>query len=268
MPAGGFTTVFTIVLENTDYMSIVGSANAPFINSLIAQYGLATNYMDSKSHPSLPNYLYMVSGATQYPGIFDVDPTASPFPVAADNLGNQLTMAGIPWRSYQESAGGSCVLSAMGTYAPKHDPFLYFQNIQNDMTGCAKVNVDYTSFAADLSAGTYRYMWITPNLNDDGHDTNLQTADTWCSTAIPTIMSSATFKAGGVLFLTWDEGEGLIGTTDHVPMIIVSPRIKSPGYQSAVAYDHARLLPTEETILGLRKIGAAETAMQMMALSK
>ena len=37
-------TVFTIVLENHDYKEIVGSANAPYINSLIAMGALATNY--------------------------------------------------------------------------------------------------------------------------------------------------------------------------------------------------------------------------------
>src|SRR5262245_59552034 len=68
----GFTTIFTILLENHDYNEIVGSADAPYINSLIAMGGLATNYMDSGTHPSLPNYLYLISGDTQYPGIIDV----------------------------------------------------------------------------------------------------------------------------------------------------------------------------------------------------
>src|SRR5512135_2884511 len=48
-------TIFTIVLENHDYAEIVGSSNAPYINSLIAQGGLATKYKDT-AHPSLPNY--------------------------------------------------------------------------------------------------------------------------------------------------------------------------------------------------------------------
>ena len=256
--APALTTVFTIVLENTDYASIIGSANAPYLNGLIAQNGLATNYMDSGSHPSLPNYLYMVSGNTQYPGILDLDPTQSPFPVAGDNLGNQLTVANIPWRSYQESSGTPCLLSGSGTYAPKHDPFLYFSDNRGSANSlCAATNVDYSSFAADLAAGTYRYMWITPNLNDDGHDTNLQTADTWASTEIPKILASTAYKNGGVLFITWDEGEGTFGTTDHVPMIIVSPRIKSAGFKSAVAYTHASYLATVETIFGLPLLGAA-----------
>src|SRR6185369_10224729 len=88
------STVFTILLENHDYNEIVGSANAPYINSLITSYGLATNYRDANIHPSLPNYLTMVSGDPQYIGIIDVDPTSFGFPKNAQNLGTQLQAAG------------------------------------------------------------------------------------------------------------------------------------------------------------------------------
>jgi hypothetical protein len=42
----------------------------------------------------------MASGATQYIGIVDLDPTFFPFPVDGDNLGTQLTTANVAWRSY------------------------------------------------------------------------------------------------------------------------------------------------------------------------
>jgi hypothetical protein len=175
LPGAPSGTIFTIVLENQDYADIVGSPNAPYINSLIDKYGLATNYMDSGVHPSLPNYLTMISGAPQYRGQRDLDPTQSPFPVNQPNLGAQLQAAGIKWRSYQESMGAPCQLAVSGEYAPKHDPFLYFTNIQSAAGGlCANTNVDYGSFASDLASGAYRYMWITPNLTDDGHNPEQQ----------------------------------------------------------------------------------------------
>jgi phospholipase C len=274
-------TVFTILLENHDYNEVVGSANAPYINSLIAQYGLATNYMDSGTHPSLPNYLYLISGATQYPGIVDLDPmTFLVFPVNADNLGNQLQGASIKWRSYQESMGTPCVLTSPApaanghTFACKHDPFLYFTNIQNGPNNlCATTNVDYSSFAADLAGGTYRYMWITPDLLDDGHDPNatpqdiitgLTDSDTWLSQNVPPILASAAFQQGGVLFITWDEAEGRNGDSgDQVPMIVVTPGIPHAGYTSNVAYTHANYLATVEDIFGLPRLGAAVGAASM-----
>ena len=68
--------VAVIVLENHSYGAndvgilgdtkryIVGNPDAPYINdTLIPQGTLFTNYY-ATSHPSLPNYLQMVAGAT------------------------------------------------------------------------------------------------------------------------------------------------------------------------------------------------------------
>ena len=267
-------TVFTIVMENHNYNEIVGSANAPYFNQLIAEYGLATNYNDSLTHPSLPNYLDLISGDTQYPGIVDLLPTNFPFPVAKDNLGTQLEAAKIPWRSYQESMTTPCNLANNGPYAPKHDPFLYFTDMQNKAL-CEQRNVDYTQFAADLASGTYRYMWITPNLTSDGHDPGndpvaaMKACDAWAAAHIPDILASAPFKANGVLFITWDEGESLNGQPrDQVPMIVVSPRIKSAGYKSSTQYTHASYLATVEDLFGLPRLATVTSTPSMLEFLK
>jgi len=265
-------TVFTILLENHDYAEIIGSANAPYVNSLLAQGGLATNYKDT-NHPSLPNYLHMISGADQYPGIIDVDPTTGPyFPANQPNLGTQLEAAGIKWRAYDESMGTPCKLTGSGTYAPKHDPFLYFVDQQMGANNlCATTNVDYSNFAADLATNTYRFMWITPNLTDDGHDPAnnptmaLKTSDTWLSNEVPKILASAAFQAGGVLFITWDEAEGRNGNDkDKIPMIILSPRIKTAGMTSAAAYTHSSYTATIEDLFGMPRLATVTSSPAMM----
>ncbi len=48
--------VFVIMMENTGYDSLVGNPNAPWINSAIAKYGVATSYF-GVYHPSQPNYI-------------------------------------------------------------------------------------------------------------------------------------------------------------------------------------------------------------------
>jgi hypothetical protein len=269
-------TLFTIVLENHDYAEIVGSSHAPYINALIALGGLATNYKDT-GHPSLPNYLHMVSGDNQYPGVVDLDPTTPPyFPAAAQNLGTQLEAAGLAWRSYQESMGTACKLSASGSYAPKHDGFLYFTDQQTGANHlCADTNVDYAMFEADLATGAYRYMWITPNLTSDGHDpstdpvTGLVDSDTWLSHQVPKILASAAYQAGGVLFITWDEAEGRNGDDpDRIPMIILSPRLKMPGMTSATAYTHSSYLATVEDLLGLPRLPTVASAPNLLEFLK
>jgi hypothetical protein len=267
----GKGTVFTIVLENHDFDEIVGSSNAPYLNSLIAMGALATNYKDT-IHPSLGNYLHMVSGANQYPGIVDVGPTQFPyFPADAQHIGSQLQAANIKWRAYMESMGSACNLSDNGKYAPKHNPFVYFKDIQNNSALCAEVDVDYTKFDADLAGNEYRYMWITPNLDSDGHDPGgdpaqaLRNSDTWMSHEVPKILASDGFKNNGVLFITWDEAEGRTASgADKIPMIILSPRVKQAGMKSGTAVDHGAYLATIETLFGLPRLPTVATDPTLM----
>ena len=114
-------------------------------------------------------------------------------------------------------------------------------------------------------------MWITPNLLNDGHDpandpvAALQATDAWLATEVPKILASPAYQAGGVLFITWDEAEGRNGDSpDKVPMIIISPMIKSAGFQSSLPYNHASYLATVEHIFGFPRLGAAQGAANMM----
>lgn len=278
----GFTTVFTIVMENHSEEDIVGSAAAPYINSLIAQYGFAANYYDSMEHPSLLNYLWLVSGSDQGAPT-DVDPDWNwgfgSFPVTAPHLGQQLDDGNVKWRSYQESMGTPCKLDNDGNYAPRHDPFLYFSDIQDDVQKCSRLNVDYSVFPTDLAAGDYKYMWITPNLVDNGHNRDstvdpsnsddyaveIEQEDAWLSTEIPKILQSATYQAGGVIFLTWDEGDSpdIFSTDDHVAMIVISPKLKQAGFVSNTPLSHASYLATMEDLWGFPRVGAAVGAQNM-----
>src|SRR5262249_5176995 len=162
-----------------------------------------------------------ISGAPQYPGILDVDPTfaIAGFPKNAPNLGTQMEAAGIKWRSYQESMGTPCKLSGSGSYAAKHDPFLYFTDMQASPL-CGQRNADSGHPEADHPADPNRYYFITPNLTDDGHDPSttatdivnaLKTSDSWAQTEIGKIMATPAYKNGGVIFVTWDEAEARNG---------------------------------------------------------
>src|SRR5436309_723060 len=56
--------VVWIVMENHGYGNVIGSREAPYLNALARQCGLATDY-HAISHPSLPNYIALTSGSTQ-----------------------------------------------------------------------------------------------------------------------------------------------------------------------------------------------------------
>src|SRR5690348_9911419 len=89
--------IVLIVMENSDYSSIIGSAQAPYINQLAKKYALATNYF-SQRHPSLPNYLDLVGG-TGY-GIKDDNET---YVLSGEFIGRQLREAGYTAAQFAES---------------------------------------------------------------------------------------------------------------------------------------------------------------------
>jgi phosphatidylinositol-3-phosphatase len=256
-PAGWSGTVFTIVMENHSADAIFGNKDAPFINGLAAKYAVAAKYHDSYVHPSEPNYIWMVAG--QNFGILnDDDPNANQTIASTSHLADQLEAAGLTWKSYQESMGEPCGLKSHGLYAAKHDPFIYFSDI-NGWDGkafqpsprCQAHVVDYSQLDADIASGNVpSYVFITPNMIDDMHDGSVADGDAWLSREVPKIMATDAYKNGGVLFLTWDEGTS---QTDDPPFLAISPNAK-PRYVSQTDYDTSSFLKTVQSMLGVETL--------------
>ncbi|OLE22719.1 MAG: hypothetical protein AUG49_18090 [Catenulispora sp. 13_1_20CM_3_70_7] len=249
--------VFVIVMENHEYGSVIGSAAAPYANSLAASYGLATNYYGA-SHPSLPNYLALTAGST-----FGIASDCTNCYQSATNIADQVEASGRSWKAYLEDMPTPCYMGASsGNYAMKHNPFMYYTDIRNDALRCAAHVVPFTQFRVDMSAGQVpNFVWITPNMCNDTHDCTVATGDAWLRGVVPTITASAAFRNGGVLFITWDEGSTNAGCCGdawggHVATLVISPRV-SPGFRSGIAENHYGLLRTIEDGFHLAHLGAA-----------
>jgi hypothetical protein len=233
-----------IVLENRSYAQVV---NSGYISTLASQYGLATNY-HGISHPSLPNYLAMTSGSTW--GITDDGWHSLP----AGGLGAQLDAAGIDWRAYMEGMGSSCYRNGNG-YALKHNPFPYYGG------QCPSQVVPFSQFASDMTGTVPRFVWITPDLCHDGHDCSNAVVSTWLSQTVPIILGSDAWQSGGVLFITYDEGED---SANSVLTLVI--RTNQVNHRSSVSYDHYSLLASIEDLLGLPRLGQAAHASPMTDL--
>jgi len=256
-PSGWGGTVFTIVMENHSSGQILGSADAPFINDLANKNAVAAGYHDAYVHPSEPNYLWMVAGEN-FGILDDNDPGPSNTIGTTSHLADQIEGAGLTWRAYEESMGAPCGLVSQGEYAAKHDPFVYFSDI-NGWNGssftptarCAGHVVDYSQLAVDLASGQVPdYVFITPNLVHDMHDGTVADGDAWLASEVPAILASAAYRNGGALFLLWDEGTN---SSDNPPFIAASPNV-TPGTVSQTAYDTSSFLLTVQKILGVEAL--------------
>jgi len=261
-----YTHVIWVWMENQSYDSIIGSSQAPYLNSLATGCGLATNY-HNVSHPSLPNYISATSGLA-FADLAEFDSDCDPVPgctTSAPGIFGQ----GETWKAYEESMPANCNPANSGEYAVRHNPPPYYTTLQ----GCSVSDVPYSQLATDLAGNSLpAFSFITPNLIDDMHDGTVADGDGWLASNLPTIFNSPEYTDGSTaLFITWDEGEG--GTAQdcasnqadvgcHVATIVISPSTP-PGTESAQLFNHYSLLGTAEQLLGLPELGLAASAATM-----
>ena len=254
-------TVFTVVMENHSRGQIFGNPKAPYINQLARENAVAEGYHDSFVHPSEPNYFWMVAG--QNFGILDDGDPISHHIATRSHIADQLELAGLSWKSYQESMGEPCGLASHGRYGAKHNPFVYFDDV-NGWDGqafhpeqrCVAHVVDYTELDGDIARRALpRYAFITPNLDNDMHDGSIADGDAWLARELPKLMATENYQHGGVIFLLWDEGGGS-PASDDPPFIAISPRA-AHGLRSKVDYDTSSYLKTVQDMLGVTELPCA-----------
>lgn len=299
---------------------------APYLTQTLPSQGaLLENYYGT-AHNSQPNYIAMISGQgpnlqmqldcqvfTDFVGTGpfgrnqQASGTGCVFPTSVPTLADQLEAAKLSWKAYMEDMGNdgkreaaTCghpdVGSVDGTqkaevgdqYATRHNPFVYFHGIIDDSARCDSRVVNLNALPGDLAsaATTPNYVFITPNLCNDGHDApcvdgapgGLTSSDAFLKKWVPQIIASPAFRADGVLIVTFDESDsptsdasaccgetGLNGITGpgggRIGAVLLSPFIK-PGTKSSTDYNHYSMLRTVEDLFGLAYLGYANDSAQ------
>jgi phosphatidylinositol-3-phosphatase len=231
------------------------------------------------------------------------------YPEIVKTLPDQLEAAGLTWRGYMEDMGKNprreaptcghpqigardhtLFATASDKYAAKHNPFVYFHTIIDDQARCDAHVVNLDTLPKDLqsSATTPNFVFITPNLCNDGHDPDCidgtpggyPAINAFLRRWVPLITASPAFKQDGLLVITFDESEGYgpEGSTaccgerplpsarrppgvlgpggGRIGAVLLSKFIQ-PGTVSTVPYNHYSLLRTIEDIFHLGVLGYA-----------
>ena len=259
--------VFVVVMENLGASPALAT---PQIAAVARRYEYTTAWY-AASHPSLPNYLALVSGSTWG----ETSDCTSCF-VSGDNLGAQLSRAGMSWGAYFENMPSPCFLgpqSPDGQYAEKHDPFAYFTGVRSDPALCAHLQ-PFTALPPLLSGppgAVPRLVWVTPNECDSGHDCSPALAGVWLARFVAEVTASSAWQQGGLLVVTWDEGggdaamdpaTGAVGPSGGggaVLAIVVAPGTAA-GRMLPGPYDHYSVVKTVEEVFGLPLLGEAAAA--------
>jgi len=233
VPHSATSRIEVVVLENQSYRNVIGNARAPYTNYLANRYGLATR-MFAVTHPSLPNYLAMTAGKTY--GLQSNFPAS---PLSGPNLMTQLGAAGSSWGAYFAGVPTPCYSGpAVNGYSKGLNPFIVNRHILTNPKSCSKL-VPMSRLSSELLSGKLPDLaWISPNLTQNGHDSNAGVSDAYLSKLVPALIPSLGPK--GVLLVLWDEGKtdhskgrtskGINGTRGggRIPAIVVGPGVR-PG---------------------------------------
>lgn len=272
--------VYIVAEENHSYEHMVGSKYMPYLNSLLAKGGTATQFY-ANMHGSLENYLIVTSG--QY--LTKNNDTTTVFDV--DNIERHMLTLGKTFKSYAEelpSTGYTGLYSSY--YVKRHAPLPYYTDMANSSLINHHQSVGH--LATDITNGTLpNFGFITPDLLDDMHncpnglDPCLQRADTWLKDHIAPLLATAPFQPGGdgVLIIWADEADlstdnrcsatVLTGCGGHILVAMIGPQIKA-GYKSTRTYHHRSVLRTMLELMGDETSfpAAAQTAPDMAEFFK
>ena len=235
-----------IVEENEPYGNIVGNSQAPYLNQLIANWELFTNYAAVASG-STQNYLAMTSGLTS-----SLSPPSPNIFQAIDGTGGTLT-----WKEFMESMPGNCAqgtsTSIPGTtvplYTASHDPDYQYRASST----CSTNDVPMTTSSFN-PASLPSLSYVVPNQCDDMHTlpgsgqacpayfgSNTGTSligmgDNWLASVVPSLLA----QPGVTVVITWDEGSLNSTPSEHVVALAVGAGV-TPRSVDGTAYTHYSL---------------------------
>lgn len=252
-----FDHIVLFVLENEYLQSVIGSAQMPHLNALAQKYVLLSNY-SAVTHPSLPNYLALVSGSTQ-----DVTSNCNDCFVDQPNLADEIEASGRSWKSYMESMPSPCFVGNTGQFAQFTNPFIYFDSIRLNAARCERSIVPLTQLDTDLAANALpNFVFIMPDKCDSGHDCSAETADSWLNDMVAKLQASPALGLNSLIVVTFDEGvkrDTSIKTRGEVATLLISPLARM-GYNDSNAYSHYSLLKTVLAAWNLPELGQTGSA--------
>jgi hypothetical protein len=228
-----------IVFENHERGDILASGAAPSFTRLASLYAQATDYR-AVSHPSLPNYLALVSGSTH-----GVTNDCTECPQSGPTVGSQLSARHRTWAAYAEGYPGSA------RFVKRHVPFLYFRG------GAAHVLPLQRFNPRKLPA----YSLVVPDLCNDMHDCSITTGDRWLRHFIVPLLT----VKDTAIFIVFDEGTTDAGGGGRVALVVAGTAVR-PHTVFGAATSHYGLLRTIESALGLPLLGQARSATPLTGI--
>jgi len=253
--------VVIVIEENHSYSQIIGSASAPYINSLATNGALFTQSY-ALTHPSQPNYIALFSGSTQGVTNDSVYPHSQ---FTAANLGANLLASprGLSFGGYSEtmpSVGydGASAGTAPATYQRKHNPWVNWQDATVPLPPNKlppSVNMPFAGYFPTDYATLPTVSFVIPNQRNDMHDGTVAQGDAWLQSNLSAYAAWCQ-SHDGLLIVTFDEDNSSEG--NRIVTIFYGPLVVPGQYPEPIS--HYRVLRTLEDMFGLPHAAGTATA--------
>jgi phosphatidylinositol-3-phosphatase len=249
-PIPDFDHVIVVVFENKESGSVLGSPNAPTFNLYGRRYARITQSY-GVTHPSLPNYLALVSGST-----WGITTNCVACSVYARSLADTIEASGRSWKTYAEGLPRPGFLGgSSGRYAKRHNPFAYFRPIAATPERAQRL-VPLWELATDLAANDLPdFALVVPDLCHSMHDCPVSVGDTWLRRTVGPLLE----LPRTAIFITFDEGGTSVRGGGHIATLAVGTAVRA-GARFRPVTNHYGLLRTIEQAWGLPKLGRSATA--------
>jgi len=259
--------IIIVMEENHSFDQIIGSPDAPYINTLAREGALFTD-AHGVVHPSQPNYIAIFSGSTQ--GISDDKCLKKTF-FNTPNLGASLQKKGYAFAGYAQTmpsegfTGCYYKLSSLTKaylYGRKHCPWVHWQG-KGKYQLSPSISHPMTEFPNDFSK-LPTVSFVIPDMDHDMHNIGkdgdahaIQRGDQWLRDNLKKYVDWAQ-SHNSLLIITFDEDN--FQKQNHIPTIFVGPMVKPGRYSERI--NHYNVLRTIEAMYNLPKSGNAnETAI-------
>jgi acid phosphatase len=245
-----------LLTSKQDYSAAAGNLNQKYL----ASQGITlTNYF-AITHPSEPNYCAAAAGDNF--GMDNDDFIAIPSNIST--VVDLLDTKGIAWAEYQEDIpypgfegfNFSNQVTFNNDYVRKHDPLILFESVTQNTTRLGLIK-NFTTFNDDLQKQQLpQWAFFTPNMTDDGHDTNITFASKWERSWLAPLLNNSYFMENTLILLTFDETE-LKTTHNKAFSILLGGAVPDSlkGTTDDTFYNHYSAISSVSVNWGLPSLG-------------
>lgn len=196
-------------------------------------------------------------------------------PANVSTVADLLETKGISWGEYQEHIPypgfQGYNYSNQETYADdyvrKHNPLIMYDSVVTNETRARQIK-GFDAFLADLDDKRLpQWAFITPNMTNDAHDTNITFAAKWERSWMSTLLKNDYFMNNTAVLLTFDEDD-TYKKTNRIFSILVGGAIPDnlKGTKDDTFYTHYSTIASVSANWGLPSLGRWVSQIELLPL--